>query len=51
VSLVLVFKDELQEGVLYEGYGEGRILKEYSFASLENGETIEWGTLHETNLN
>ena len=35
---------ELQEGVLYGAYGEGRILKEYLFASLESGKTIEIGT-------
>jgi hypothetical protein len=37
-------KDELQDGVLYGAYGEGRILKEYPFASIESGKTIEIGT-------
>jgi hypothetical protein len=37
-------KDELQEGVLYGAYGEGRIFKEYSFSSLESGKTIEFCT-------
>jgi hypothetical protein len=44
-------KEELQEGLLYGAYGEGRILKEYSFDSLERGNRIDWhNTRHQAEL-